>query len=35
MNINTASASKFMGNSEAIHTVTYQKNMTNKMFCRY
>ena len=25
MNINTASASKFMGHSEAIHTATYQK----------
>ena len=25
MNINTASASKFMGHSEAVHTATYQK----------
>ena len=25
MNINTASASKFMGYSEAVHTATYQK----------
>jgi len=25
MNINTASASKFMGHSEPIHTATYQK----------
>ena len=25
MNINTASASKFIGHSEAVHTATYQK----------